>query len=340
MASFLARSSMPHALELRGFINANLGQLPTEAAAQMCRALHGPTFRPALFELVVARTLQLLEAGSLTYQRESVTGRRPDLEATFDDGRVVVDATVPDFDASIVEDQATSAPLIDIVETEIPAGWTFFVELLPRIGPNESRREFKTALRAAFAKLPASSDGIAPLSYLVVAEHPQGEIRLRLGARPRDTERAYGGGPASVAYGNTDARVEKALRRKRSQLRGGDAPALVAIAGGMGEGIEDFDMALFGSTWERQDGQGRVVETGFHPTGIWGKLRGGDSVLAGVLAYCHWQWSIGTDPVLYLNPRFEGRLPLALRALHVRWLLNHGIESTPATSVIFARMAE
>lgn len=327
--AFLARSTRDVAIEMRRFLNANLRLLPSEVGRALCRALHGVYFRPSFFELVVARTVQVLGARALSYEAEAQTGSHPDLRATFADGALIVDATVPEFDAEIAKTHAAHQPLIDIIEELIPAGWTFFVERVPRIGPTDSQREFKSALRAAFATLPASSEGIAPLSYPLVAAHPQGEIRLLLGARPAHWERAYSGGPASAAWGDTDSRVEKALRRKRSQLRGGDAPALIAIAGGMGERIEDFDIALFGRTWERQD-RGRVVETGFRPSGIWGKLQGGESVLAGVLVFCHWQWTLGDDPVLYVNPRFGGSLPRALEVLHRREFREGSIASTAA----------
>ncbi len=335
MVAFLGRSTLDHAVELRRFTNANLRLLAPDVAHAMCKALHGEYFRPSLFELVVARTLQIAGARELSYEAEAKTGSRPDLRATYHDGALIVDATVPEFDAEIVKTHQAHQPLIDVIEDLIPAGWTFFVERLPRIGPNDSQREFKSALRAEFARLPASSEGIAPLSYALVAEHAQGEIRLLLGARPADWERAYGGGPASAAFGNTDARVERALRRKRSQLRGGDAPAIVAIAGGMGESIEDFDTALFGRTWARQDEHRRVVETGFYPSGIWGKLQGGVSVLAGVLVFCHWQWTVGDDPVLYVNPRYRGTLPRAIEVLHRREVREGAIAATAARSTGF-----
>lgn len=318
MLAFLGRSTLHHAVELRRFTNANLRLLPPDVSHALCKALHGEYFRPSLFELVVARTLQVVGARELSYEAEAQTGSRPDLRATFEDGTLIVDATVPEFDAEIVKTHEAQQPLIDVIEDLIPAGWTFFVERLPRIGPSDSQREFKTALRAEFAKLPGSSETIAPMSYAIAAEHPQGEIRLLLGARPAEWERAYVGGPASAAWGDTDSRVEKALRRKRSQLRGGDAPALVAIAGGMGESIEDFDIALFGRTVDRLDEHGRHVETRFDPSGIWGKLRGGESVLAGILVFCQWQWTVGDDPVLYVNPRYGGSLPHALEVLQRR----------------------
>jgi hypothetical protein len=332
MKTFLARSTIDHAAEMRRFVNANLRLLPDQMARPLCRTLHGKRFRASLFELVVARVLQILGARDLSYEVAIANGRQPDLRATFDDGGIVVDATVPEFDAELMEAHEANQRLIDVIEALIPAGWTFFVEHLPSIGPNDSQREFKRALLSMFATLPASSDAFAPLSYDVGAEHPQGEIRLLLGARPAHWQRAYAGGPASVTFGDTDARIEKALRRKRVQLRGMNMPALIAIAGGMGESIEDIDIALFGRTWERHENH-RPVEFGFDPSGIWGRLRGGKSVLAGVLVFCHWQWTNGDDPILYMNPRFGGSLPDALDALHRRELRDGSIiKSTAARS--------
>src|SRR5205814_5181414 len=53
---------------------------------------------------------------------------------------------------------------------------------------------------------------------------------------------------------------------------------LVAIAGGMGERRDDFDLALFGAS----------TGTSIVPSGEWGRPRGADegaSVIAGVLAF-------------------------------------------------------
>lgn len=48
-------------------------------------------------------------------------------------------------------------------------------------------------------------------------------------------------------------------------------------------------------------GLGRVVKTGFNPSGVWGRLRGDETVVAGILVFCRWQWTVGDDPVLYAN---------------------------------------
>jgi hypothetical protein len=338
MPSFLARSTMPHAIELRRFVNANLRLLPPDVSTSLCKALHGEYFRPSLFELVVARTFQILGTRELTYETEIQTGSQPDLQATFNDAAVIMDATVPEFDAEIIRNWKSQQPLIKVIEDEIPAGWSFFVESLPDLGPDDSRKDFKKAIRAEFAKLanlevpPEALSPLAPDSRAVFVELDRGSISLRLGGRPSSWQRAYAGGPASGAFGDTNSHVERALRRKRHQLRGAGAPALVAIAGGMGERIDDFDIALFGTTFERHDEHRRVVEVGFNPTGIWGRLRDGESVVAGMLVFCRWQWTLGDDPVLYMNPRFSGSLPRALEVLHRRGIRDGTIASTPARS--------
>jgi hypothetical protein len=282
MLAFLRRSTLDHAVELRRFTNANLRLLPPDVARAMCATLHGEHFRPSLFELVVARMLQVIGARELVYEAVAQTGSRPDIRATFDDGSLVVDATVPEFDAETIKANAAHQPQIDIIEDLIPAGWSFFVEELPRIEPNDSTREFKKAIEAERARLaqhPPPQETVSALwpdAQAIRVRQAQGEIRLRLGGRPSWWQRAYVGGPASAAFGDTDARVEKALRDKRPQLRRAQAPAVIAIAGGLGETIEDFDIALFGRTFERHDEHRPVVETGFRPSRIWGRLRGGE----------------------------------------------------------------
>lgn len=78
------------------------------------------------------------------------SGSRPDLRATFD-GDLVVDAIVPEIDAEIVKANTAHQPLIDIIEGRIPAGWSFFVKELQRIGRNDSPRDFKNATAREFA---------------------------------------------------------------------------------------------------------------------------------------------------------------------------------------------
>jgi hypothetical protein len=55
-------------------------------------------------------------------------------------------------------------------------------------------------------------------------------------------------------------------------------------------------------------------------------------VLAAVLVFCHWQWTLGDDPVLYVNPRYGGSLPRALEVLHRRELREGALAATAARS--------
>jgi hypothetical protein len=330
MTAFLRRSTLPHAVNLRGFVNANLQELPADVARSICVALQGAQFRRPFFELVVARTLQLLGTRSLHYEQESETGRRPDLTAVFDDGAVIVDATVPEFDADIVKDQARYQPLIELIEAAIPAGWSFLVSRLPDIGLSDSRERFKDLIQEEFAKL----GNVGPVSeFYIVADHPQGEVRLTLYPRGDASDRAWIGGPATATFSDAERRIGAALHRKRRQLRGAASkvPVLVAIAGGMGDSLVDFDINLFGRTFERRDERQQIVELGFMPSGIWGRLRGEGSVLAGVIAYCHWQWTVGDDPVLYVNPRYSGPFPSALQQLRRRTMSASGVTTSPGT---------
>ena len=101
--SWLRRSTMPFALELRAFLNGNLTLLPSEMAIALCKSMSATKFRSTCFELIVARTLSIIGSRELHYERKTTTGRRPDLTASFRDGALAVDATTPEFDREIVE---------------------------------------------------------------------------------------------------------------------------------------------------------------------------------------------------------------------------------------------
>lgn len=160
------------------------------------------------------------------------------------------------------------------------------------------------------------------------AEHPQGRIELVL-VGGWDDDRAWLMGPTSGGWGEADARVRKALSRKRSQLRGVGLPVLVAMAGGLSENLDDFDIALFGRTVGRVTDRGEV-SAGFDPSGEWGRSDVDTPIVAGVLAFCHLQYTLGDDPVLYLHPRFTGTLPRALDVLERRSLDASGVRVRPA----------
>lgn len=236
MSSFLTRSTQSHTVDLRAFLNRNLAALPERLGDALCGSLHSDRFQSAHFELVVARVLQILGATDVAYQESLGTGRRPDFVAQFDDGSLIVDATRPEWDAEIARAHGNNDALIAIVEGDIPPRWHFFAERLPRLGPTDSKKEFRRAIRQAFSALPFLADGE---QWRITIDHPSGETRLLL-FRGEVRERPYYGGPASAAWSDARRRISRALRHKRPQLRGGSGTLLIAIAGGMTEDLEEF----------------------------------------------------------------------------------------------------
>jgi hypothetical protein len=51
---------------------------------------------------------------------------------------------------------AENEELVQIIEGLTPVAWTVSVWRLPRLGPNDSKREFKQMVREIFARLPAN----------------------------------------------------------------------------------------------------------------------------------------------------------------------------------------
>jgi hypothetical protein len=61
ISDWLSRSTLPRAKGIRRFLNENISQLPAQARSNLFNALHH-RFKSAFFELIVARTLQILGA--------------------------------------------------------------------------------------------------------------------------------------------------------------------------------------------------------------------------------------------------------------------------------------
>ena len=318
--AWLRRSTMPFGIELRAFLNGNLPLLPDEVARQLCKSMRGTKFRATCFELVVARSLSIIGARELLYERPLASGRRPDLTAVFRDGEVAVDATAPEFNAEIVESQKQYEPLIEMIEAVVSSPWGFWAEALPTIGPNESRGEFKRAIQGQVAQL---SHVVADAAVLR-SDYRGREIRIRWLRREGGWGRPHLAGPSSGAYGDTERVVGATLHRKRSQLRGDalDTPSIVAIAGGLGDAREDFDIAFFG----------RTADASLIPSGEWGKPTEETerSVLAGALVFCRWEWTTAYEPLLYVNPRNEAKLPQAFGLFERRELIGDQIVGAPA----------
>ena len=59
LTSWAERSTLPRAMAIRRFLNESLSALPNEHQADLYKALHN-RWPSAFFELIVARTLQVL----------------------------------------------------------------------------------------------------------------------------------------------------------------------------------------------------------------------------------------------------------------------------------------
>ncbi|MDP9411664.1 MAG: hypothetical protein M3R38_06255 [Actinomycetota bacterium] len=130
--------------------------------------------------------------------------------------------------------------------------------------------------------------------------------------------RSVGIEPALTAWDDTERRVRRAVSRKRRQGRKADVPALVAVhATGIASSYEEVDMALFGRKVATMDPDGRLLGTRFEADGTFAG-GGGEPTWAGAFVFLNVGFLGGPDPVLYLHPRFGGRLPDALLALETR----------------------
>jgi hypothetical protein len=284
-------------------------------------------WQSAFFELIVARMLQVLGA-SIGFEPDGRDGSRIDFAARFTDLPINVEAVSPIVDGEAGEAVKLRTPLLDIVEPLVPEGWGAMVLNLPDLGPNDSKRRFRQEVTNVMASLPLSSTKPVEL----IADLPQGQIRLQL-FQGEFGGRAILSEPPITSWNNSEQRIRCAAQRKKRQARAADGPALVAIhAGGISSKFEDFDIALFGRTFERLDRQLEVIETGFQPSGLFAERRSEPPVLAGALAFVRVGFKRFPDPVLYLHPRFSGCFPDSLRMLERRYLdpAGEGIVTIPS----------
>ncbi|MDQ3645878.1 MAG: hypothetical protein M3345_02980 [Actinomycetota bacterium] len=190
------------------------------------------------------------------------------------------------------------------------------VSSLPDIGPQDSRKRFRSTVR----RLIADAASVGPYPVDVSEELPEGTVSLTLVKKGAGVSpgRSVGVEPALTAWDDTERRVRRAVSRKRRQGREADVPALVAVhATGIASAYEEFDLALFGREVAEMDARGRLSGTRFEPDGAFAR-GGGEPTWAGVLAFLNVGFLGGSDPVLYLHPRFGGRLPAALLTLERR----------------------
>lgn len=317
---WLKRSTLPRAVECRRFLNHNLSYLPHVVQGMLPHEL-SHRWDSAFFELIVARTLQVLGA-DLQIEVPNSGGKRPDFIASFEDTTIVVEAVAPEFDQSMKEQERNHRPLLELLEQAIPPGWTVQVEELPLIGPSDTRKHFKRAL-AELAKLPQPGPDTEQRKF--VKHLRNGVIRLTLYPF-RSGSRAIGIWPGYGLADNTENRIRYAIAEKRKQVRDSAEPVLLAVhASGIASDFEDFDRAIFGYTFAAVDWNGHVKYTGFTPSGVF-NVGEGVPTYAGVLAYLRIGFPGGSDPILYLHPRFEGTLPAQLKQL--KWRVFNSVTNT------------
>lgn len=304
-----------------------MAKLPPEAQVGICRGINSRQFHQANLELITGRTLQELGTIALEYEPLQSSGRRPDFLATFPDAQLFVDATHPEWNAVLERRHRADKRLIDVIEAVIPPGWSFSANRLPQVGLSGPIGPFRRAVIAAFGALPKPN---GPTRFSIASADPNQPFHLDLWAPRRSAERAWLAGPGNAEFIAPDLQIRDALKKKRGQLRSLPHPAVVALGGALGASLDDYEIALFGRSFERVDLSGRVVERGFERTGLFARPGRAMPTIAGVLAYVGMDVTAGADPILFRHPRFVGNLPQALLQLEVRTLEPEGPRVEPA----------
>jgi hypothetical protein len=324
--SWMARSTLDLAKRHRSFLNRNLSALPEECQQDIGRRLKTDMhFRSAFFELVVARTLQTLGASITCEPVNPVDGTRIDFMAQFPDYEVGVEATSPLFDREMGETAKNYATLVGIIEDLTPSGWAVAIGSLPNVGPSDSKRPFKTAVRRML-DVPPHTSGEPERD--VVAELPEGEIRLTLFSKTahglhEETNILWEAPMTTID--DSKRVIRDAVERKRRQAKNVDVPVLVAVDGkGIVTRLEDFDIALFGHSVAYMDEYGNQYAASFQADGLFAGGEG-EPTISGVLAFTEVGFLRCSEPVLYIHPRFGRHLPDALLRLELRTLSIDGV---------------
>jgi hypothetical protein len=203
--------------------------------------------------------------------------------------------------------------LIEILKAQIPQGWSFIAWSLPQIGQSDSKKEFKKAVAEIVTELPSPA-GNTPIYVKRVIS--SGNIFLEI--IPKETDGSWLAGPLNDSVDDVKKNIEKAIRRKRKQVRQSGIPSILAInMDGMEASYEDFDQVLLGYTWYHANyGTSGFIANGLF-TGRANKEK--PPTFAGILAFFNvglWGWD--ADPILYINPYFRGELPNGLLRLERR----------------------
>jgi len=324
---FLQRSKHSRAAEVRRFLNENVARLPEDARASFCNALKKrKRWESALFELVVARTLQLL-GGNLTFEQPNIEGRKPDFMVQLGEHIIVVEATAPHFDQETALQEKKHSHLLTIIDSRVPEGWSVLLQSLPRFEFSESKSSLKKALDEISNQLPPqNARDWRPFRFVL----PQGTLEFTL-VPGRYSSSAIGGEPVYISGSDAKQRILHALNKKRSQVQAQDEPVLLAILASGTAGFDDFDDVLFGHHVTEIDPDLRLHATRFKAAGTFGS-GSGSPTYSGVLAFAGLTPFGCKGPVLYVHPRSIVPLPEQFEVLERRILGDRGIEIAPATA--------
>ncbi len=217
LTRWLARSTVPKARALRRFLNENLDLVPEKLQRSVFSRLEKQS-RSAIFELVVARTLQAMGA-TIQVEATASGGSRPDFLARFPDGTVIVEATSPAFDAAFGEDFARWDGLRYVINRRAPKGWIVWIRALPPIQRDQPLGQFKRVVSRLF-------DGVGPAGERAIrmelsttraeAAKLGGEIRLELQPRGDWDDGVEIVGPPSTHFSDSESVIREAVRRKRT----------------------------------------------------------------------------------------------------------------------------
>jgi hypothetical protein len=320
---WVSRATNDKGKACRAFLNTQISKIPANWQPKLYHDLRSREWDTVLFELIVGRTMQILGASIEVEIRVAGTNKRPDFLVRFPDGIITVEATVPSINDPMNQQLTWNEELIEVIETLMPPDWSARVWRLPKIGPNNSKQQFKktiTEIVGDLAPAHVTDDSIE----IEVDLGDIGELSLTL-VPQRNEKRAVTVRGVVSGVDNTEQRIQVVIKRKKKQVKKTGTPVILAVRTDAFGDLEDYDRALFGLTYERIDLTGKIIATGFTPSGLFAKRRIEAPTYAGLLAYTAAAIPQVVDPVLYIHQGFEGRLPDALMNFEVRTLTAGGI---------------
>jgi hypothetical protein len=299
VVSWLERSTLPRAKNIRQFLNELLAAIPTDLQGQFQDNLRH-RWNSAFFELVVARTIQLL-GGQFEVEITNDKGRRPDFRARFPSQEFVIEAMSPKFDRETADRIVQDTELKRIIERNMPSEWSVLLHRLPKFDPSESRSPLKKVMQGLRDLAPPTHENdLREFTF----DLPQGTLAFTLVPRLVGVGNVLSG-PAYTSFSDSQQRILYALKKKRNQTRSEKLPVILAIhASGISSSFEDFDTTLFGHTVSRVGADGQELDVYFRPDGLFSRL-GIRNSYAGVLAFIHLTPLGMQGPVLYLHPDAE-----------------------------------